>query len=134
MRTAQKGTGFTMKSLAELQAIRDRARAAVNSRENSEAKTRGLVGMATCGIAAGARPVLTAIVDEVAKRDLSDIMVTQTGCIGICQYEPVVEVIDANGDKTTYVKMTPEQALRVVNDHLVNGNVVTEYTIGANQK
>ena len=134
MRTAQKGTGFTMKSLAELQAIRDRARAAVNIRENSEAKTRVLVGMATCGIAAGARPVLTAIVDEVAKRDLSDIMVTQTGCIGICQYEPVVEVIDANGDKTTYVKMTPEKALRVVNDHLVNGNVVTEYTIGANQK
>ena len=123
-----------MKSLAELQAIRDRARAAVNIRENSEAKTRVLVGMATCGIAAGARPVLTAIVDEVAKRDLSDIMVTQTGCIGICQYEPVVEVIDAAGDKTTYVKMTPEKALRVVNDHLVNGNIVTEYTIGANQK
>ena len=134
MRTAQKGTGFTMKSLAELQAIRDRARAAVNIRENSEAKTRVLVGMATCGIAAGARPVLTAIVDEVAKRGLSDIMVTQTGCIGICQYEPVVEVIDAACDKTTYVKMTPEKALRVVNDHLVNGNVVTEYTIGANQK
>ena len=134
MRTAQKGTGFTMKSLAELQAIRDRARAAVNIRENSEAKTRVLVGMATCGIAAGARPVLTAIVDEVAKRGLSDIMVTQTGCIGICQYEPVVEVIDAAGDKTTYVKMTPEKALRVVNDHLVNGNAVTEYTIGANQK
>lgn len=134
MRTAQKGTGFTMKSLAELQAIRDRARAAVNIRENSEAKTRVLVGMATCGIAAGARPVLTAIVDEVAKRDLSDIMVTQTGCIGICQYEPVVEVIDAAGDKTTYVKMTPEKALRVVNDHLVNGNVVTEFTIGANSK
>ena len=134
MRTAQKGTVFKMKSLAELQAIRDKARAAVNIRENSEAKTRVLVGMATCGIAAGARPVLTAIVDEVAKRELSDIMVTQTGCIGICQYEPVVEVIDANGEKTTYVKMTAEKALRVVNDHLVNGNVVTEYTIGANQK
>ena len=123
-----------MKSLAELQAIRDRARASVNIRENSEAKTRVLVDMATCGIAAGARPVLTAIVDEVAKRELGDIMVTQTGCIGICQYEPVVEVIDADGTKTTYVKMTAEKALRVVNDHLVNGNVVTEYTIGANQK
>ena len=123
-----------MKSLAELQAIRDRARASVNIRENSEAKTRVLVGMATCGIAAGARPVLTAIVDEVAKRELGDIMVTQTGCIGICQYEPVVEVIDADGTKTTYVKMTAEKALRVVNDHLVNGNVVTEYTIGAKTK
>ena len=134
MRTAQKGTGFTMKSLAELQAIRDRARAAVNIRENSEAKTRVLVGMATCGIAAGARPVLTAIVDEVAKRDLSDIMVTQTGCIGICQYEPVVEVFMPGQEKVTYVKMTAEKAVQVVNDHLVNGNVVTEYTIGANAK
>ena len=125
---------------------------AVNVRENSEAKTRVLVGMATCGIAAGARPVLTAISDEVNKRELHDVLVTQTGCIGICQYEPVVEVlvpgqekvicqfepivevIDENGTKTTYVKMTPEKALRVVNDHIVNGNVVTEYTIGANQK
>ena len=124
-----------MKSLEELRAIRDRARVNVHLRkENSPDNIRVVVGMATCGIAAGARPVLTAIVDEVAKRGLSDIMVTQTGCIGICQYEPVVEVIDANGDKTTYVKMTPEKALRVVNDHLVNGNVVTEYTIGANQK
>ena len=123
-----------MKSLAELQAIRDKAKTQLNMREENPDAIRVLVGMATCGIAAGARPVLTAIVDEVAKRELSDIMVTQTGCIGICQYEPVVEVIDANGEKTTYVKMTAEKALRVVNDHLVNGNVVTEYTIGANQK
>ena len=91
---------------------------AVNVRENSEAKTR----------------VLTAISDEVNKRELHDVLVTQTGCIGICQFEPIVEVIDENGTKTTYVKMTPEKALRVVNDHIVNGNVVTEYTIGANQK
>lgn len=123
-----------MKSLAELKAIRDKTRASVTLRENAEAGTRVMVGMATCGIAAGARPVLNAFVEEVAKRNLQDVMVTQTGCIGICQYEPVVEVIDAAGDKTTYVKMTPEKALRVVNDHLVNGNVVTEYTIGANQK
>lgn len=131
MRTAQKGTGFKMKSLAELQAIRDKARAAVNIRENSEAKTRVLVGMATCGIAAGARPVLTAIVDEVAKRELSDIMVTQTGCIGICQYEPVVEVFEPGREKVTYVKMTPEKAARVVAEHLINGKPVAEYTIGA---
>ncbi|WP_322175890.1 (2Fe-2S) ferredoxin domain-containing protein [Acutalibacter caecimuris] len=121
-----------MKSLAELQAIRDKARASVNIRENAEAETRVLVGMATCGIAAGARPVLTAFVEEVAKRGLKDTMVTQTGCIGICQYEPVVEIITPGQEKVTYVKMTPEKAVRVVNDHLVNGNVVTEYTIGAN--
>ena len=121
-----------MKSLAELQAIRDKARASVNLRENAEAETRVLVGMATCGIAAGARPVLNAFVEEVAKRGLRDIMVTQTCCIGICQYEPVVEIVTPGQEKVTYVKMTAEKAVRVVNDHLVNGNVVTEYTIGAN--
>ena len=121
-----------MKSLAELQAIRDRARAQVEIREGMEGNIRVLVGMATCGIAAGARPVLTAFVDEVAKRQLKSVTVTQTGCIGICQFEPVVEIVEPGKDKVTYVKMTPEKALRVVNDHLVNGNVVTEYTIGAN--
>ena len=121
-----------MKSLAELKAIRDKTRASVTLRENAEAGTRVMVGMATCGIAAGARPVLNAFVEEVAKRNLQDVMVTQTGCIGICQYEPVVEVMEPGKEKVTYVKMTPEKALRVVNDHLVNGNVVTEYTIGAN--
>ena len=120
-----------MKSLAELKAIRDKARAQVSLREKSDNSIRVLVGMATCGIAAGARPVLTAMVDEVAKRHLENVVVTQTGCIGICQYEPVGEVVTPDGEKTTYVKMTPEKALRVVNDHLVNGNVVTEYTIGA---
>ena len=115
----------SMKSLAELKAIRDKTRASVTLRENAEAGTRVMVGMATCGIAAGARPVLNAFVEEVAKRNLQDVMVTQTGCIGICQYDP-------GHEKVTYVKMTPEKALRVVNDHLVNGNVVTEYTIGAN--
>ena len=121
-----------MKSLAELKAIRDKTRASVTLRENAEAGTRVMVGMATCGIAAGARPVLNAFVEEVAKRNLQDVMVTQTGCIGIFQYEPVVEVVTPGHEKVTYVKMTPEKALRVVNDHLVNGNVVTEYTIGAN--
>ena len=121
-----------MKSLAELQAIRDKTRAAGTLRENAEAGTRVLVGMATCGIAAGARPVLNAFVEEVAKRGLQDVMVTQTGCIGICQYAPVVEIVTPGHEKVTYVKMTPEKAVRVVNDHLVNGNVVSEYTIGAN--
>ena len=120
-----------MKSLAELKAIRDRAQANVTLRAESDAATRVLVGMATCGIAAGARPVLNTIVEEVAKRQVKDVMVTQTGCIGICQYEPIVEVVDADGSKTTYVKVTPEKALKIVNDHIVNGNVVKEYTIGS---
>ena len=123
-----------MKSLAELQAIRDKARGKVTLREGQDDAIRVLVGMATCGIAAGARPVLTTIVDEVAKRGLQNVMGTQTGCIGICQFEPVVEVVEPGKDKITYVKMTPEKAVRMVNDHLVNGNVVTEFTIGANSK
>lgn len=119
-----------MKSLEELKAIRDKMQNSVNLREESGDNIRVVVGMATCGIAAGARPVLNAFTEEVAKRNLHNVTVTQTGCIGICQYEPVVEVIDANGEKTTYVKMTADKVAKVVTDHLVNGNVVSEYTIG----
>ena len=103
----------------------------VNVREGEGNKIRVVVGMATCGIAAGARPVLNSFTDEVAKRNLGNVSVTQTGCIGICQFEPVVEVYTPDGEKTTYVKMTAEKAVRVVTDHLVNGNVVSEYTIGS---
>lgn len=123
-----------MKSLAELQAIRDKARQQISVREDSDDNIRVLVGMATCGIAAGARPVLTAIMDEISKRGMKNVTVTQTGCIGICQFEPVVEVLVPGESKVTYVKMTAEKAVRMVNDHLVNGNVVSEYTIGANAK
>lgn len=123
-----------MKSLAELKAIKEKMQGQVGLREESDARIRVVVGMATCGIAAGARPVLNALAEEVTKRRLNNVLVTQTGCIGICQFEPVVEVYDADGTKTTYVKMTAEKAVRVVNDHLVNGNVVTEFTIGANSK
>jgi len=114
-----------MKSLAELQAIRDKMKNTMNVRDDNGDKIRVVVGMATCGIAAGARPVLNSFTEEIAKRNLGNVSVTQTGCIGICQYEPVVEVYTPNGDKTTYVKVA-----KIVNDHLVNGNVVIEYTIG----
>ena len=120
-----------MKSLEELAAIRDKMKQTVNTREAAHDSTRVVVGMATCGIAAGARPVLAAFTEEIAKRGLHNVAVTQTGCIGICQYEPVVEVFDADGSKTTYVKMTAEKAAKVVTDHLVNGSVVSEYTIGS---
>ncbi|MDP4120372.1 MAG: (2Fe-2S) ferredoxin domain-containing protein [Bacillota bacterium] len=121
-----------MKSLAELQAIRDKAKQQMNMRGEQPDAIRVLVGMATCGIAAGAKPVLNAFVEEAAKRNLQNVIITQTGCIGICQFEPVVEIEIPGQDKVTYVKMTPEKAVRIVNDHLVNNNVVTEYTIGAN--
>ena len=118
-----------MKTLQELAEIRDRMRNKVALREGG-ADVRVVVGMATCGIAAGARPVLSAFVEGVNELGLNDkIVVTQTGCIGICQYEPVVEVFE--GDvKTTYVKMDADKAKRVIEEHLKGGKVVSEYTIG----
>ena len=122
-----------MKSLAELQAIKEKMRDKVILREGINA-TRVVVGMATCGIAAGARPVLNTIVEEVNREGLMEkVTVSQTGCIGICQLEPIVEVFEAGKEKVTYVKMTPEKAKRIVEEHLKNGNVVNEYTIAAHK-
>ncbi|MDR1440552.1 MAG: (2Fe-2S) ferredoxin domain-containing protein [Clostridiales bacterium] len=120
-----------MKSLDELKAMRDRLKASVDMREGDENKIRIVVGMATCGIAAGARPVLAAFAEEIAKRSVKNVSVGQTGCIGICQYEPVVEVFEPGKEKVTYVKMTPERAVRVVSNHIINGSVVSEFTIGS---
>lgn len=120
-----------MKSLAELQAIKEQMQNKINIRESNSDAIRVVVGMATCGIAAGARPVLSAFTEEVAKRNLLNVTVTQTGCIGICQYEPVVEIYTPDGEKTTYIKMTADKVAKIVSDHIVNGNVVNEYTIGA---
>lgn len=123
-----------MKSLAELQAIKDRMKDKVILREGT-GDVRVVVGMATCGIAAGARPVLNTFVEEVNNAGLSEkVSVSQTGCIGICQFEPVVEVFEAGKDKVTYVKMTPEKAKRVVEEHLKGGKVISEYTIAANNE
>lgn len=123
-----------MKSLAELQAIKDRMKDKVILREGVN-DIRVVVGMATCGIAAGARTVLATLVEEVNAAGLSDkVTVSQTGCIGICQYEPIVEVFEAGKDKVTYVKMTPEKAKRVVEEHLKGGNVVNEYTIAGHKE
>ena len=122
-----------MKSLAELAAIREKMKDKIVLREGTST-TRVVVGMATCGIAAGARPVLNAFVDGVNKEGLaSDVVVSQTGCIGICQYEPVVEVYKAGEEKVTYVKMTVEKVEKVLNEHIKGGKVVTEYTITAAQ-
>ena len=118
-----------MKSLEELAAIRDRMKNIVNTREAGEDNIRIAVGMATCGIAAGARPVLNAFTEEVARRELSGVTVTQTGCIGMCQFEPIVEVMMPGKDKVTYGKVTPEKVERIIVDHLVNGNPVAEYTV-----
>lgn len=120
-----------MKSLEELRAIREKMQQQVRVREQSDDNIRVVVGMATCGIAAGARPVLTAFLEEVQKRDLKNVTVTQTGCIGVCRLEPIAEVYVPGEEKVTYVKLSPEMVPRIVADHLVNHNVVSEYTIGA---
>ena len=118
-----------MKSLAELAAIREKMKDKVVLREGS-GDVRVVVGMATCGIAAGARPVLNAFVEGVSNAGLAEkVTVSQTGCIGVCQYEPVVEIFEADKEKVTYVKMTPEKAAEVIEKHLKGGNVIQEYTI-----
>ena len=119
-----------MKRLAELEAIKKRVLDNVNLRKEREDGVRVVVGMATCGIAAGARPVMTALLDGASKRNRSNVVVEQTGCIGVCRLEPIVEVFVPGEEKVTYVKMTPEKAVKVVTEHIVNGNPVSSYTIG----
>ncbi len=122
-----------MKTLEELMAIRNKMQGQVNLRAD-DATVRVVVGMATCGIAAGARPVLTAFSDAVQEKGLNNVMVTQTGCIGLCQFEPIVEVHEPGKEKVTYIKMTAEKAAEVVEQHLIGGDVVTKYTISTELK
>ena len=123
-----------MKSMAELEAIRKKTLERINLRREDESdNVRVVVGMATCGIAAGARPVMLKFMEEINKREMSNVTVSQTGCIGMCRLEPMVDVIGADGSKVTYVKVNPEKARLIVADHVVNGHPVKEYTIAAAQ-
>ena len=120
-----------MKTLAELAQIRDRMKNKVALREGT-GEIRVVVGMATCGIAAGARPVLNAFVEQVADQNLGDrVTVTQTGCIGMCRFEPIVEVFEGDKERVTYVKVKPEMVPEIIKEHLIGGKPVTKYTIGA---
>ena len=124
-----------MKSIEELMAIKEKMQNKVSLRNSAGDDVRVVVGMATCGIAAGARPVLNAFVEGVSEAGLSDrVMVTQTGCIGICQYEPVVEIYEKDKEKVTYVKMNADKAKEVIERHLKGGEPIAEYTIGAATK
>lgn len=122
-----------MKTIQELEEIRKKTLDAINVRKDRSG-TRVVVGMATCGIAAGARPVLLSIMDEVKKNNLADVVVAQTGCIGMCRLEPMVEVYRPGEEKVTYIKVNPSKAIRIVNEHIMQGKVVDEYTIGAGDK
>ena len=115
-------------------AIKQKTLEKMTVREDQSGFTRAVVGMATCGIAAGARPVMNAFVDEIEKRHLQNVTVSQTGCIGMCQFEPIVEVFEPGKEKVTYVLMDEAKARKVVVDHLVNGVPVKEYTVGAATK
>ncbi|WIV12585.1 (2Fe-2S) ferredoxin domain-containing protein [Proteiniborus sp. MB09-C3] len=121
-----------MKSLEDLKKIRDEALEKIDLR-TQDSTTRIVVGMATCGISAGARPVMMTIIEEVNKRKLNEVTVTQTGCIGVCRLEPIVEVYRKDEEKVTYVNMDPEKARKVIAEHIVNGRIVREYTIGAQE-
>lgn len=120
-----------MKTLEELKAIRERMQTKLNLCSPGDDNIRIVVGMATCGIAAGARSVLNAFVDEVNQRKLAHITVTQTGCLGNCSLEPMVEVYMPGSEKVTYAKVTPEMVTKIVAEHIVNNQIVTEYTVGA---
>ena len=120
-----------MKSLADLEAIRAKTLENIAMRKESSDAARVVVGMATCGIAAGARPVMLQFVEEIRKRNLEHVTVSQTGCIGMCRLEPMVDVIIPGQEKVTYVKVNPDMVARIVAEHIVNGRPVEEYTIGA---
>ncbi|MBE7028187.1 MAG: (2Fe-2S) ferredoxin domain-containing protein [Ruminococcaceae bacterium] len=117
-----------MKSIAELEAIRKNTLENVKLRKTHQGY-KVVVGMATCGITAGARAVMKALLDGIAKKNLSNVTITQTDCIGKCQLEPIVDVYNPNGEKTTYVKLTPDKVSQIVEEHIAKGNVVTEFTI-----
>ncbi len=123
-----------MKSIADLEAIRQKTLERIAYRKEADNDIRVVVGMATCGIAAGARPVMLAFMDEIRKRNLHNVTVSQTGCIGMCRLEPMVDVIVPGQSKVTYVKLNPDMVPRIVTEHIVNGNPVMEYTIGAADK
>lgn len=120
-----------MKSIAEIKAIREKMQSEIILRDNEDSsqETRVVVGMATCGISAGARPVFNALVDEVAARQLKDVKVTRSGCLGMCKLEPIVEVFVPGQEKVTYIHIDAEKAKNIIANHVVNGNVCTEYLI-----
>ncbi|NCB42502.1 MAG: (2Fe-2S) ferredoxin domain-containing protein [Clostridia bacterium] len=122
-----------MKTIEDLQKIREEMQSKISLRKEDEDNIRVVVGMATCGIAAGARPVLEALLNEVGARQLKNVVVTQTGCIGVCRLEPIVEVYEQGKEKVTYVNMDPEKARNMVSEHIVNGRVIEAMTIGASE-
>ncbi|MBR4953360.1 MAG: NADH-quinone oxidoreductase subunit F, partial [Oscillospiraceae bacterium] len=101
----------------------------VGLREAGAEKIRVVVGMATCGLASGAGPVMEELKKAVAELGLTNVELVPTGCIGICQFEPIVEVMAPGEKKVTYVKMTPDKAREVAQKHLQGGKALGKYTL-----
>jgi NADP-reducing hydrogenase subunit HndB len=119
-----------MKTIADIQAIRDKMKSQIVVRDkDTNNETRIIVGMATCGISAGARPVFNTLMDEVANRQLKNVKVVRTGCLGMCTLEPIVEVLEPGKEKVTYCRVTPAKAKEIIDRHIVGGNICTQYLI-----
>ena len=116
-------------NIEELNAIRDKMKAQVSLRAEAPDNMKIVVAMGTCGISAGSRDVLTAFVNGAAEKNLANVTISQTGCIGMCQYEPIVEIYVNENDKVTYVNMNADKASEVIEKHIIGGQVVSEYTI-----
>jgi NADP-reducing hydrogenase subunit HndB len=118
----------TIKSLDDLKKVREEALQKKKIQTES-GKARVIVGMGTCGIAAGARDAMKAILDTIEKDSIQDVVITQTGCIGMCEKEPIVQVEIGDQPKVTYGKVTPEVARNIIKDHVVGGKVVSNHVI-----
>ena len=120
-----------MKSIEEIMAIRDKMKAQISNRDNADDSTETpiVVGHATCGIASGAVPVFIAFVEEVQKRNLENVRVVRSGCLGMCKLEPMVEVFVPGEEKVTYVYITPDKVKKIMDDHIEKGKVCSEFLI-----
>jgi len=120
-------TTKSLRSLDDLRRLREQAHRDIRTREATGTKI--IVGMGTCGIAAGARDVMRAVVDELAQQDI-EAHVATVGCIGMCAQEPLVDVVQAGGSRITYGKVKPEMVSTIITQHLVKGQPVEEWVIG----
>ncbi|MEG0831227.1 MAG: (2Fe-2S) ferredoxin domain-containing protein [Acidaminococcaceae bacterium] len=117
-----------MKTLEDLKALREKLKADIRVRKAEGTKI--IIGMGTCGIAAGAREVMTAVLDELAVRKLNDVQVQQTGCIGMCEKEVLVDVARPNEPRITYGNVKPVDVKRIIADHVVNGRIIEDLVVG----
>ena len=115
-------------NLEELKKLREKSIAVTAARK--EGKFRVIIGLGTCGIAAGGRKIMEVAMEEISKRGLKDVSVETTGFIGMCQNEPLMDIVRPGEPRVTYGNLKPEDVPRIIADHLVNGNVVEEKVIG----